>query len=92
MAMLHRGRFDVLLTDIVMPGELDGITLAKSAKSAAPDLAVVLMTEYSERLERSEPFEGELLLKPFSPKVLLTALQRALPATHKGRGTDAASA
>jgi two-component system NtrC family sensor kinase len=84
MAMLHRGRFDVLVTDIVMPGDMDGITLAKSAKTAAPGLAIVLMTGYSERLERNEPFEGELMLKPFSPRDLIAALQRALHASSKG--------
>ncbi len=88
LAMLRRSRFDVLVTDIVMPGDMDGITLAKSAKATAPDLAIVLMTGYSERLERNEPFEGELMLKPFSPKDLIAALQRALHTPVKGQGTS----
>ncbi|PVE22933.1 hypothetical protein DC522_18255 [Microvirga sp. KLBC 81] len=80
MEILREASFDVLLTDIVMPGEMDGIALVKAAKAAAPKLAVVLMTGYSERLESGERIDSELLLKPFSPYELRAALCRALEA------------
>jgi signal transduction histidine kinase len=80
MAILRESPFDVLLTDIVMPGGMDGIALATAAKAAAPDLTVVLMTGYSEKLETGERFDGELLLKPFSPHELRGAIGRALAA------------
>ena len=81
MSILRKRSFDVLLSDIVMPGEMDGISLARLAKAASPDLIVVLMTGYSERLEGGEVIEGELLLKPFAPRDLTAALQRALGAS-----------
>src|SRR5690606_13213535 len=38
------GQFDALLSDIVMPGRLNGLTLASRAIAEYPGLAVVLMT------------------------------------------------
>jgi two-component system NtrC family sensor kinase len=78
MKILREASFDVLLTDIVMPGAIDGIALAKTAKAAAPEMVTVLMTGYSERLESGEKIEGELLLKPFSSHDLAVALRRAM--------------
>jgi signal transduction histidine kinase/CheY-like chemotaxis protein len=89
MRILRQMTFDVLLTDIAMPGEMDGITLAKAAKAAAPNLAVVLMTGYSERLESGERVDNELLLKPFSPHELGVAVSRALEASLRRRDDKA---
>jgi CheY-like chemotaxis protein len=83
--VLREASFDVLLTDIVMPGEWDGLTLARLARAMAPAMALVVMTGYSERLESGETIEAELLLKPFSPKDLMAALQRALDSHAAGR-------
>lgn len=88
MSILRKSAFDVLLSDIVMPGEMDGISFARLARAASPDLIVILMTGYSERLERGEVIEGELLLKPFAPRDLTAALQRALRAPASGRQAD----
>jgi CheY-like chemotaxis protein len=88
MSILRRASFDILLSDIVMPGEMDGISLARLAKAASPDLIVILMTGYSERLEGGEVVEGELLLKPFAPRDLAAALQRALGALASGKQAD----
>lgn len=85
LEILRDASFDVLLTDIVMPGGMDGIALAKTARAVAPDMTVVLMTGYSERLERGEPIQGELVLKPFSPRTLVEAVQRATHAPEAGQ-------
>lgn len=80
MSILRNTDVDVLLSDIVMPGEMDGISLARLAKAASPNLITILMTGYSERLENGEVVEGELLLKPFTSSDLVSALVRALRA------------
>src|SRR5215467_12774451 len=43
LAALSERRFDLMLTDIVMPG-LDGVALAAQANKADPDMAVLMMT------------------------------------------------
>jgi len=42
------GAADLLFTDVVMPGEINGIALARAARRHAPTLPVVLTTGYSE--------------------------------------------
>jgi two-component system, NtrC family, sensor kinase len=78
LAVLDRESFDLLLTDIVMPGPSDGVALARRAREIFPALPVILMTGYSERLRTGEAIPGELILKPFTPRDLAEAMQRAL--------------
>ena len=47
LAEIERGeRFDLLLTDIVMP-EMDGIELAQKASVIVPDMRVMFITGFS---------------------------------------------
>jgi signal transduction histidine kinase/CheY-like chemotaxis protein len=78
LARLAGGRdFDVMLSDIVMPGGIDGLALASRVRKLYPALAVVLMTGHSEHARRMENIDFDVLQKPFSPPTLLTALARA---------------
>nr|WP_232372521.1 PAS domain-containing protein [Acuticoccus mangrovi] len=71
---------DLLLTDIVMPGGMNGRRLAKEAGQLRPGLSVVLMSGYSDQLTATEGAEGPkiLLRKPFTREQLAAALRRAL--------------
>ncbi len=46
---LENDGFDLVFSDIVMPGKMDGIGLAHTIKEKYPRLPVVLVTGYSER-------------------------------------------
>lgn len=66
----------ILLTDVVMPGELNGRQLARQALVARPALHVVLMSGYEERDEATTAGpQPHLLGKPFSRRQLAEALQ-----------------
>ncbi len=71
--------FDVVLSDIVMPGALDGIHFAESLRRAYPDLPVVLMTGYSAKLARARELGFTVLPKPCTPRALVETLSRAVP-------------
>ena len=61
------GAFDVLVTDIQMPG-VDGITLATAALAASSSLKVLLISAHSDVLDRAkslDPGRVHLLAKPF---------------------------
>ena len=44
---LHRERFDIMLTDVVMPGGMTGIELAREAARTWPDMRIVLTSGYA---------------------------------------------
>jgi CheY-like chemotaxis protein len=67
----------VLLTDIIMPGGMNGRELAREALRKKPGLHVVLMSGYEEQaaLSQAEAPNLRLLGKPFSKRELAHALK-----------------
>jgi signal transduction histidine kinase/ActR/RegA family two-component response regulator len=76
---------DVVLSDIEMPGGMDGIELASLLRQLYPALPVVLVTGYAARIEQAAQEKLEVLPKPCPPDVLVETLaevverQRAAP-------------
>lgn len=65
---LNGAAIDLLVTDVDMP-QLDGISLAERALALHPQLAVVLMSGFSDQLERAASLRARRLLsieKPFT--------------------------
>jgi two-component system cell cycle sensor histidine kinase/response regulator CckA len=78
-------RFDVLVTDVSMPG-IDGHELAARIRAGRPDAAIVLMSGYAPDSDRTERIERSVFLqKPFPPADLLSALNRALRLARRDR-------
>ncbi len=75
LARLEIGdKYDLLFTDIVMPGGLDGISLAKKAIDIQPGIKLLGATGYADRMpsNRSDrPASMEILGKPYSRVDLL---------------------
>ena len=78
MQLLAQEHIDVLLADIVMPG-LNGIELAKQAKSLHPDLRIILATAYYSRAEEARSI-GRLLFKPLRADQIETEIRDLLSA------------
>lgn len=79
---LTSGRFDLLLTDIVMPG-MDGIELARQATKMYHDLPVMFITGFAAvAMDRSQerPENSKLLQKPFHLKDLVDQVEHILAA------------
>lgn len=73
--------FDLLLTDVVMPGVMQGPDLAKSLREQNPDLPVILMTGYASdaAMIGKGPRSGDICLtKPVTRNELLKAVAQAL--------------
>ena len=71
-----QGPPDVILTDVVMPGEMDGLALAQQVQQRWPRLPVVLMTGYAEQIEAIARLGFEILPKPCTPEMIAEALRR----------------
>ncbi len=79
LAALREAKFDLLLTDLMMPG-MDGIALLRAAHALQPDLAGVVMTGKGTIATAVEAMkEGALdyVLKPFKLSAILPVLGRA---------------
>jgi len=70
------GPFDLLLTDVRMPGSLDGSALATTAKAAYPSLMIVVITGFGGNALASIPEGVPVLAKPFLLSDLEAQLQR----------------
>jgi CheY-like chemotaxis protein len=74
--------FDLLLTDIVMPG-LDGIALALKASKDFPALRILLMTGYAAERQRAHNIEAlvhRVIAKPFTLHEICDAVETELAA------------
>jgi CheY-like chemotaxis protein len=72
--------FDLLLTDVGMPGRLDGIGLAEHARERHPSLPVVYVTGRPDLMlgrTRLGPHDA-FLPKPYGPFEVLAAVRRLL--------------
>jgi len=70
--------FDLVLSDIMMPGPMDGLGLACELRRRFPALPVVLTTGYTHQLHNALAAGFEVLPKPCVPEHLVTVLAAAL--------------
>ena len=74
-ALANARNIDVVLSDIMMPGGVSGVHLAREIRRRYPDLRVVLTTGYVEAAADLTDGEFELLLKPYTAEALAAALR-----------------
>ncbi|HYZ23741.1 MAG TPA: response regulator [Rhodopila sp.] len=74
---LHQDDIHLLVTDIDMPGALDGVALAKVARRQCPGMPVIFISGHPIRLRNAWTFTGPTAVfhKPFSFRMLVTAAQ-----------------
>ncbi len=83
MAVVERDRtIDLVFSDIVMPGPMSGLDLARRLRDLRPGLPIVLTTGYNSALESAAPEGFTLLTKPYDQ----STLHRAIAETLRERG------
>jgi CheY-like chemotaxis protein len=85
LALIERGTpFDLLFTDVIMPGPMNGRRLAEEATKRRPGSKVLFMSGYTENaiIHHGRLDPGVLLLaKPFHKSELARMIRQALSAT-----------
>ena len=74
-------RIDVLFTDLIMPGGMNGVMLARAARERQPKIKVLLTTGYAEAsLERTDAggTEFEIINKPYKRMELARRVRRVI--------------
>ncbi|QSQ14922.1 sigma-54-dependent transcriptional regulator [Myxococcus landrumensis] len=80
LALIRTREFDVVVTDIRMPGA-DGFEVLRAIKQHAPDTEVILMTAYAtvpRAVEAIKEGAYDYLSKPFDPDEVSLVVARAL--------------
>ncbi|MFM9934563.1 MAG: response regulator [Novosphingobium sp.] len=75
--ILSSGRhLDLVITDVRMPGKIDGVTLTGEAKRAYPTLPVIVVSGHlhPEAASRADAF----LCKPYAPSTFLEIVTRLI--------------
>ncbi len=86
---LRDGDFDLLLTDIVMPG-MDGIALALKVARDRPDMKILLMSGFAAERQRAHNLDElihRVIAKPFTLRDICAAVADTL-AGRAPKGAD----
>ena len=79
---LMSASFDLLLTDIVMPG-IDGVELARKAADLQPDMKIVFITGFAAvalNPANQAPAKAKVLSKPFHLRELVAEVEKVMAA------------
>jgi len=84
--MVASVRPDIILLDVMMPGELDGLQVCRKLKSdpATSHTIIVLLTARGQEQDRAAGMAAgadTYLVKPFSPLKLIATIEELLAAT-----------
>ena len=85
LRMASAVRPDLVLLDVMMPGEMDGLQVCQAIKSnpALASVKVVLLTARGQAGDREAGTQAgadEYLVKPFSPLQLIDTIERLMAA------------
>ena len=72
------GSLDLVVTDVNMPGDMDGLDLAYAIRDAFPLVPVIVISGYASEGSAKRPI-GEFVFieKPFQPDAILRAVRKA---------------
>jgi len=71
-------KFDLVVSDMAMPGELDGLGLAEYLRRRYPHIRVLLTTGYTNKLQEAIARRFTVLAKPCAPETLVNAIRDAI--------------
>ena len=80
LELMGEHRYDLVLTDVVMPG-IDGFDLLRRVKATYPAVTVIVLTGYARKQSISDFLlygADEYLSKPFQVQALLDSVDRVV--------------
>jgi DNA-binding NtrC family response regulator len=81
LQIVHKvGGIDLVISDIQMPGDIDGLDLARSLKNSHPALPVILISGFANKVTEERFI---FIQKPFLPKTILEKIDGLLISAPK---------
>jgi len=80
---------ELVLSDVVMPGGMSGLELARTLRNLRPGLPVVLATGYAQWGARAEDEDFTFIAKPYRREALIAALRTAFERREVWRPVEA---
>lgn len=78
LEFLELKRYDLLLSDMTMPGQMDGLDLAEHASQLYPQMSVILMSGFFDTKNNQSRLKWPLLNKPIEKDMLYMAVKNSL--------------
>ena len=75
LELLQKKRYEILFSDVVMPGGIDGVQLAREALKLDPSIKILLASGYAKALLDEQDPPGPLLNKPYRKPDLVSAFE-----------------
>ncbi len=90
LAMLLGGeKFDLVFSDIVMPGGMSGLELAHKIRRHFPDLPVLLASGYSQAMADVAKEGFAIIAKPYRADALAEAIRRTITLSNRSKRDSA---
>jgi two-component system, response regulator PdtaR len=70
-----RNDIRIVITDVNMPGSMDGLRLAAAVKDRWPPIKIIIATGKSALRKDEMPGDSQFLPKPYSPAKILAAVR-----------------
>ena len=84
VVMLNTGvQFDLIISDVRMPGSMDGLGLLTYVKASRPTLPVIIASGHLKRIEAEACGASSFIAKPFAVDVVVAAVAHALERPHE---------
>ncbi len=77
------GRFDIVFSDIVMPGGMSGVQFARLLRSDYPALPVLLATGFSDMVDAAKGEGIQIVTKPYDPDVVIATIANLISETKR---------
>jgi CheY-like chemotaxis protein len=77
--LTSRADIRILLTDIDMPGSMDGVKLAHYVRDRWPPIEIIIVSGHSTVSAEEMPERGLFFSKPYRPQAITAAMRRLAP-------------
>lgn len=73
----NTGPFDLLITDIQLPGAVDGLDIARIARQHVPSMPIIFTTGQPDRMATWKSGVGDIFIpKPYRPSDIISAVRQ----------------